>query len=137
MKNLQKTAFAFALSVFFSFGILAQKNQQLKPSDFKISIEKLTDTSVKLICTQGCAWKELTYSYKEENRLQAINALGMTTRDGDVDTTDKKLANFLFTIQSIENKLHLQGLKGTAWKDLSFSIKKNVPQRINRFGMKK
>jgi len=38
-------------------------------------------------------------------------------------------------IESTNNGLKIIGQKGTAFKELSFTIKENIPQRIDAFGM--
>lgn len=45
------------------------------------------------------------------------------------------LADFLFTIQKIGNKLNFNGIEGTAWTELSFYISPQEKQAINHMGM--
>lgn len=50
--------------------------------------------------------------------------------------TDSKLANFLFAISDTGKGIQLNGMEGTAWKELNFNLKNNSTQIINQMGMK-
>ena len=54
---------------------------------------------------------------------------------GSKTVNDPNLTNFLFTLQQTEKEIKLQGIDGTAWINLSFSLEKNEKQAINQFGM--
>lgn len=50
-------------------------------------------------------------------------------------TKNSDLKDFKIEFQSSNNGLKLIGQKGTAFKELSFSIRENVQQSIDQFGM--
>lgn len=96
---------------------------------------KSTKDGLKLISKEGTAWKEVAFSL-EENKSQAINQFGMTSIEKEYAPKDSKLANFLFTVKKIKGGLVFEGIRGTAWKNLSFSCDKNeCSQLINQNGM--
>jgi len=45
------------------------------------------------------------------------------------------LKEFKISIEKTDNGLKMQGLKGSAWVDLSFSLANNKPQAIDEYGM--
>jgi hypothetical protein len=45
------------------------------------------------------------------------------------------LKEFKITIEKTDNGLKMQGLKGSAWVDLSFSLANDKPQAIDEYGM--
>jgi hypothetical protein len=45
----------------------------------------------------------------------------MTSIEEHKDPMDDKLANFLFTVKRTKDGLEFEGLKGTAWQELTFS----------------
>lgn len=45
------------------------------------------------------------------------------------------LKEFKITIEKTDNGFKMQGLKGSAWIDLSFSLANNKPQTIDEYGM--
>ena len=47
-------------------------------ANFEISIQKTAD-GVKLKCSEGCAWKELSYNRSDKDHIQKINEYGMVT----------------------------------------------------------
>lgn len=115
MKNIVLLLFVAALTM--SCGSNKDKNRVSQ--DFKIKFVSLKDAIVKLECTEGCAWKELSWS-KNNNRPQAINAYGMISQDEPINTKDK-LPDFKILIEPTDNGATLESLNGTAWKKLSFS----------------
>jgi hypothetical protein len=53
------------------------------------------------------------------------------------ETEPSDLKDFKIVIENTKNGLKMQGVEGTVWKDLSFTISKNKPQAINTYGMTK
>lgn len=112
---------------------LAQEIISADMKEFKITIE-WTDNGLKLQSDKGSAWIDLSFSLAK-NKSQAIDEYGMTQL-GNVSTNkDPKLADYLFTITKTKDRITLTGIEGTAWKELSFSLKKNSRQAIDQFGM--
>ncbi|MBP6398465.1 MAG: hypothetical protein KA340_11325 [Saprospiraceae bacterium] len=68
---------------------------------------------------------------------QAIDEYGMTHPDYVSTEKDVQLADYLFTIVKTKNGVLLMGKEGTAWKELSFSLKPNAVQMIDQYGMVK
>jgi hypothetical protein len=103
-------------------------------SKFLILIQN-TDNGLKLKCEEGCAWKELSFSLKDD-KFQAVDQYGMTTIDRDKPSDDDKLSNFLFEIQRTKNGISFGGKEGTAWTKLNFSCPDNkCNQYIDQYGM--
>ena len=84
-------------------------------------------------CIEGCVWEDLTYENKKE--FQAINEFGMTEIEDDQSNKNENLPKLLFTITKTDNGISLKGIKGTAWTDLSFSLRNNQTQAIDEMGM--
>jgi len=49
---------------------------------------------------------------------------------------DQDESAYLFTITQKKNQVYLTGIKGTAWKELSFTLSSDKNLTINQFGMK-
>jgi hypothetical protein len=52
------------------------------------------------------------------------------------DYNAKKDLKFYFTIIRTKTEFLLKGIKGTAWKELRFSIKNNKKYEVTKFGVK-
>ena len=117
----------------FSSILIGQEQQPPTLMDFKIVIEK-TENGIKMESPEGSAWKNLSFTIGY-NIPQAINQNGMTTLDSTSQPVDPNLANYLFTIAKTEDGIVLQGIEGTAWKTLTFSLPGNERQAIDQFGM--
>jgi multidrug efflux pump subunit AcrA (membrane-fusion protein) len=106
-----------------------------RQSTFLLLIEN-TENGIKLTNRQGCAFKELTFSLKA-GQTQEIDQFGMRNMDDKV-IKDANLASFRFRITKLESEfplaVALEGIEGTAWKKLSFSIPDNS-QLIDQNGM--
>ncbi len=108
------------------------KKPELK--DFKI-IFQTTENGLKLIGEKGTAFKELTFTIKE-NAPQGIDEFGMTTEESKKDGKDEKLAHFEFTVEKTNNGFSLIGKKGTAWTKLGFTFgKKDSKAFVDQFGL--
>jgi len=116
-----------------SFAVTAQNEDKHDLRDFKIVIE-ITDTGLKMQSLKGCAWIDLSFNLK--NYIpQYIDEYGMTEKDNVSTVKEANLADFLIIIIKTKDGITLQGLDGTAWKELSFSIAKHGKQMIDQFGM--
>lgn len=47
------------------------------------------------------------------------------------------LKDFKIVIENTANGLKMQGIEGTVWTDLEFTLLKNQPQAVNTYGMTK
>lgn len=101
---------------------LSQTESMAQSSKFLILIET-TNQGLKLTSKEGCAWKELTFTIKQD-KSQAIDMFGMTTVNRDNPKEDQSLSDFLFIITKTKEGISLKGKNGTAWTDLSFSCPK-------------
>ncbi|MEQ8364639.1 MAG: hypothetical protein RH948_17330 [Cyclobacteriaceae bacterium] len=94
-----------------------------------------TDDGLQLVCKEGCAWKELSFSLKN-GKYQLIDQYGMTSVGKKEPSQDKLIANFLLRVQKNKGGIHLEGKKGTSWTVLNFScLDKNCSQYIDQDGM--
>ncbi len=132
-----KKAISYLIIVFFALSATTELNaQEKKPADlkeFKIIVEK-TEDGIKMTCTKGCAWKELTFNLKV-NKTQAIDEYGMTELNKNSSAHDPDLVNLLFTLTRTNEGIRLKGIEGTVWTDLSFSLPVNKKQAIDQSGM--
>lgn len=114
---------------------MAQEKISADLNEFKITIEK-TDHGLKMQSDKGSAWVDLSFNLSE-NKLQAIDENGMTQL-GELPTRrNLKFADYLFTITKTKEGITLNGIEGTAWKELSFSLQENGRQAIDQYGMTK
>jgi len=134
--NFLKILFVAILVTISSSNLVAQEAKSIEMSKFSVSVEKTGDNEMKLRCTEGCAWNTLSFNLSDMKRIQAIDEFGMIDKYNQ-NKKDNNLSDFLITIQRTENGLSLKGLNGTAWTDLSFPLKTNLPQEINEMGMTK
>jgi len=132
--NFLKILFVAFLVTISSSNLVAQETKSSELSEFLVLVETTDSNEIKLKCTEGCAWKTLTFNLSDMNRIQALDEFGMTDKN-DESKKDKNLSDFLITMQRTENGLSFKGLNGTAWTDLSFSLKPNLPQAIDEMGM--
>jgi hypothetical protein len=114
--------------------LIAQEAVSPKHSPFSVVISK-TDQGFKLICTQGCAWKELTFTIPE-GKPQAIDEFGMRTLTKNITIEESNPSKFLFTLAVVEGGLKLKGMKGTSWQELGFTCPSNCRQTIDENGGK-
>ena len=57
-----------------------------------------------MTCENGCAWKELTYSFNDD-KPQAIDEYGMTELNKNSSDKDSNLTDFLFTLTKQRKEL--------------------------------
>lgn len=132
LKIIGVVTLVFSLTSFSNFENLPTTND----SKFLIRIQS-NDSGLKLKCETGCAWKELSFSLKD-NKFQAVDQYGMTRVDRHKPSNDDKLANFLFVVQRTQDTINLEGKEGTAWTKLNFSCKDTeCNQYIDQNGMTK
>lgn len=137
MKNLgQKVLFGIALLMILMTGAFSSafsKSDKPEQTKFLILVEKTKD-GIKLSGVQGCAFKELSFSLKDNNP-QAIDQFGMSSLKRDKPEKDSNLANFLFTIKETKEGFSFEGLEGSTWKELAFSCSGTCRQFIDENGM--
>ena len=114
---------SIAIYVFLMFGpslrVVAQEDIYIKVSKFSILVEFYCDR-ILLTCSDGCAWRQLNLSSSITDDPQAIDKYGMATLSGNMVKKDSIRSNFLFTIKSTKEGVHLEGKEGTAWTTLDF-----------------
>ena len=108
-----------------------EKNDITKSSienlnQFLVSVERNGNT-IELKCEKGCQWGHLTL--EPSTKPYIINDFGFS--EGSTIDSDR----FAFTISTENNEIVLEGLKGTAWIDLAFTLPRNKVQGINQLGM--
>lgn len=135
LKKLTTKLLVFAFILTVSSALIAQENKSSDLKDFKVIVEK-TEKGLEIQGIQGTAWTDLSFRINN-NRPQAIDEYGMTKLDKKSSVNDPSLTDLLFTITKTEGGIVLKGIKGTAWTDLSFALRKNEKQTINQFGMSK
>ena len=130
--KMNKLILALVAVICFGYSVNAQTSCDLKTSKFVLLVEN-TENGIKFTSTQGCAFKELTFSLKE-GQTQEIDQNGMRDTNDKV-VKDDNLASFRFTIKKIKGGLAFEGIEGTAWSKLSFSCQINASQLIDQNGM--
>ena len=113
--------------LFYSFAEreYVEKNKP-ETNSFLVFVEKNGNT-LELRCESGCRWSHLVLEPNSEPYI--INDFGFS--EGNTLDTDK----FAFSIAPNQSGVLLNGLKGTAWVDLAFSLPKNQKQAVNQMGM--
>ena len=113
----------------------AQTESVFEASKFLLLIENTKD-GIKLTSRKGCAFKELSFSLKK-GQTQEIDQFGMRDANDKV-VKDDNLASFRFKITKINDgtalNVALEGIEGTTWEKLSFSVP-NGSQLIDQNGM--
>ena len=127
MKKYCSTIFLLILLIASDNNAYSQKKPSDKLSNFVIVISQ-NDKAIVLESSKGCAWKELNFETQKE---QGIDNFGMSN-----DYNAKKDLKFYFTIVRTKTDFLLKGIKGTAWKELRFSIKNNKKYEVTKFGVK-
>lgn len=134
--SIQQLSAAFLLSFLLlalSSALPAQAQPAAELKDFTFTIEQ-TDNGIRLESQKGSAWINISFS-SDCDAPQAIDEYGMTRLEEVDPEKDEDLADFLFTITKTATGIRLDGIEGTAWKELSFSLQPNEKQTINQFGM--
>jgi len=114
---------------------LAQGDVHVKVAKFSILVET-TPGEIKLTCSEGCAWKQLSFSTSISGDPQAVDQFGMTTIPRNALKEDPLLSNFLFTIKRTKEGVTLEGKEGTIWPSLTFDCPNGQCKRpIDGWGM--
>ena len=100
---------------------------------FTITLES-TPNGVKLVSPDGSAWRELTFTL-HKNKPQTIDEFGMSERLKEISANNADPAAYKITITKTNEGIQLTGIKGTAWKELSFTLSPDRKVRINQLGM--
>ncbi len=129
MLSLFILAFLFMLNP----ALFAQEKESPELEEFTIAITK-TNSGVKMQGLKGTAWIDLSFTLKNDVP-QAVNQYGMTTLDKAASNQDPELADFLFTITRTGHGIELQGLVGTAWTELKFTLADNKTLTFDQHGM--
>lgn len=98
---------------------VAQEDVYVNVAKFSILLEAAGD-EIKLTCSDGCAWKQLSFSASIKGDPQAVDQYGMTTLPRNPVKKDPMISNFLFTIQRTQEGVTLEGKEGTIWPSLTF-----------------
>jgi len=134
--TIKSQFFKLFIACFFlttSYALLAQDPQTLPLKDFKIQIEK-PKSGFQLKSFNGSAWINLGFTAKQD-KPQAIDEYGMAELDSESQENNPDFADYLFTITKRKNEIELKGYKGTAWKELTFTLPRNGKQIIDQTGM--
>ena len=114
---------------------LAQEDVHVKVAKFSILVETAGD-EIKLSCSEGCAWKKLSFTSSVKKDAQAVDQFGMTTIPRNVLKEDPLISNFLFTIKRTIDGVTLEGKEGTIWPSLTFDCPGgNCKRPIDGWGM--
>lgn len=134
-KNLRFGIALFVVLVMSAYNVVsAQTAESQNTAGFLILVETTKD-GIKLTGKQGCAWTELSFTYKSHSN-QAIDQGGMTTLNPGKDEKSSDPDGFLFTINKTKDGLSFEGLAGTSWKKLSFTCPNGIcHQYIDQNGM--
>ena len=98
---------------------VAQEDVHVKVAKFSILLEATPD-EIKLTCSDGCAWKQLSFGTSVKGEPQAVDQFGMTTIPRNTLKEDPLISNFLFTIKRTKEGVTLEGKEGTIWPSLTF-----------------
>ena len=99
--------------------LVAQEDVHVKVAKFSILLEATGD-EMKLTCSDGCAWKQLSFGTSVKGEPQAVDQFGMTTIPRNTLKEDPLISNFLFTIKRTKEGVTLEGKEGTIWPSLTF-----------------
>jgi hypothetical protein len=108
--------FGVTFFCFISMAAAAQDEADLPGAGFSINIENTLD-GLRLTCATGCAFTELTFTLKEGSS-QMVDQYGIHVKDRE-RPADGSVADFLFNVTQTAEGLHFEGLKGTAWTNLT------------------
>ncbi|WP_299884741.1 hypothetical protein [uncultured Lacinutrix sp.] len=117
MKNISKSFLSvLCLAIALLTTTLTSAQSKSKEKDFVISIKKDAQ-NMTLRCIRGCAWTNLEFDL---NSVKTVDQYGTVSADSKSQNQDPKLASFQFSIDFVNGKFVLKGLKGTAWNTLNF-----------------
>lgn len=135
MRSLKKSILILPIVLFFGlFNWAYSQSDREDLAEFLI-LTQSTKNTVILTCEKGCEWKELTFNL-EAGQSQAVDQRGLTTPRTARHGVKSPASPFLFNITRTNNGLSLEGKRGTAWTDLSFTCDFNrCNQYISQTGM--
>lgn len=111
-------------------------NMDAKLKGFNIIITK-SNKEIFMTCTSGCAWETLSFKSKTQ-KPHWVDEYGVNNEYQTADKAnknDKNLVDFRFSIVNNDEGVVLNGLEGTFWTGLSFTLKEGQSQSINHKGM--
>ena len=114
----------FILSAFSGFAQEANTTVE----DFEIKFEYHYN-KVFLTASNGTNWLELQFNFFPNEDAKLIDNVGVSTYSDELFDKLKGERTFIFTLKRTKDGFALVGLKGTAWKDLSFSCDENYCKR--------
>lgn len=100
-------------------------------SNFEIDIEK-EDSEIRLICSAGCNWEDLTFDLGTENGTQLIDNEGMTTQAAN--EADERRP-FLVKLVYDDDKISIEGLAGTAFRRVEMGCDEECNARLTERGI--
>ena len=139
MKNNRKKSIAKITLAIFSFALIilsgcGQNKNKNENTGFKILIESSLD-GIKLTGKEGCKFTELSFSLVED-KVESINQFGMIMEENANINNEENMPTFLITMKKTNGEIVLEGIKGTTWKNLSFSCPElGCTQLIDENGM--
>lgn len=87
---------------------------------FKIEIQN-TKNGISLGGIDGCAWTTLAFNI-EVGQSQNIDNFGMVGKNDPTAVNTFSHSDFLFSITKTKDGISLDGIKGTSWVHLSFTL---------------
>lgn len=123
------------IGLMVAFNASAQYSSSPDLAEFELSI-KDSGKRMELYSQQGSAWLELSLNAAHK-QIFLINNRGVKQLENSAESLDyQDESTYLFTITQNKNQVYLTGIKGTAWKELSFTLSSDKNLTINQFGMK-
>lgn len=120
------------LALFFAVSANAQADTSEELANFKVEIIR-TVNGLALKGNNGTAWEELEMSLRPY-QPQTIDFYGMSGNDRE-DSDELQDSPFLFVVQKTDVGVKLEGVKGTAWEELSFTLPAEKSVTFDQFGM--
>ena len=81
--------------------------------------------------------RKLNFKKLTANLLIAVFILSASSKLIAQEKKSSDLKNFKVIVQNTDNGIKMQSVEGSAWINLSFSIKNDRPQAIDEYGMTK
>ena len=86
-----------------------------------------------MACETGCWWNSLSFTIPKDR--QAVDHAGMTGLNEHFSEEYATGQPFLFNIAYRDGQIELEGLHGTAWESLQFTLPEGQVQNIDANGM--
>jgi hypothetical protein len=116
-----------------NFEVVSQVTYNDDFAYFKIAIVKTHD-GIKMKSHEGSVWQELGFS-TPQYKSHAIDKFGMKYQSSDGNEKKSVKEDYLFSISKTNYGIELKGIKGTAWKELKFTLSEGTAQLIDNYGM--